>query len=80
MGCEVRSLTDQALGFYRKRLTHFVRKLEGGGARGTRTLTAFQPGDFKSYQYTNCLHRLFYALLTSYKPGDIELLYYGFVL
>ena len=48
LDCEVRGLTDRALGFYRKRLTPFVRKLEGGGARGTRTLTALRPGDFKS--------------------------------
>ena len=46
--CEARSLTDQAIGFYRKCLTLFVRKLEEGGARGTRTLTALRPGDFKS--------------------------------
>src|SRR6266487_1655960 len=28
LDCEVRGLTDQAIGFYRKRLTLFVRKLE----------------------------------------------------
>ena len=48
LDCEVRGLTDQAIGFYWKCLTPFVRKLEGGGARGTRTLTALRPGDFKS--------------------------------
>src|SRR5438874_356438 len=28
LDCEVRGLTDQAIGFYQKRLTLFVRKLE----------------------------------------------------
>jgi hypothetical protein len=45
---------------------------EKSGARGTRTLTASRPGDFKSQQYLNWLYKRFHESLTACRSGDFE--------
>jgi hypothetical protein len=44
--------------------------VERDGARGTRTLTAFRPEDFKSPQSLKRLLRLLYELFSLFNTGD----------